>query len=90
MLSSPVDDIIKVKPKNTYEWHQDQKNIHIRIPIKGTSLKKIDIFLSDVILKVNCMEKNFVKILDLSEQIDYESKDNRVVYTQEILEISLI
>jgi hypothetical protein len=49
-------DLIKVKSKKTYEWNQDTKFIYVRIPMPShTSLKKIDIYLSDLILRVTSL-----------------------------------
>jgi len=36
-----------------FEWYKDMKSIMIKIPIKGVSMKKIDIYLSDQVLIVN-------------------------------------
>jgi ribosomal protein S10 len=47
-----MDVLPRVKPKQNYEWFQDQKTVRVRLQIKGTSSKKIDIFISDLILKV--------------------------------------
>ncbi len=49
-------DIIKVKSKKAYEWNQDSKFLYVRIPMPShTSLKKIDIFLSDLILRITSL-----------------------------------
>lgn len=46
-------DVIKVKAKKQYEWNQDPKFVYIQIPLPNhTSLKKVSIFLSDLILRV--------------------------------------
>ena len=45
--------VIKVKPKKTYEWNQDKKYIYVQVPLPShSSLKKVDLFLSDLILRV--------------------------------------
>ena len=60
-------DIIKMKPKKTYEWNQDKKFIYVQIPLPShTSLKNVEIYLSDLILKVNSKEKKQVTTLDLA------------------------
>jgi hypothetical protein len=67
-------DIIKVKAKKTYEWNQDQKFVYVRIPLPShLSLKKIDIFLSDLILRVTSLEKKSTHFLDLAKEVDYKS-----------------
>jgi hypothetical protein len=49
-------DIIKVKAKKNYEWNQDQKFVYVRIPLPShLSLKKVEIFLSDLILRVTSL-----------------------------------
>ena len=60
-------DIIKVKPKKNYEWNQDKKFIYVQIPLPlHTSLKKVDIYLSDFILRVTSLEKKQPHFLDLA------------------------
>jgi dyslexia susceptibility 1 candidate gene 1 protein len=63
-----------------YEWYEDMKSIRIKISIKGVSMKKIDIYMSDLVLKVNVAEIKMVKLLDLKEKIDFESTENHVIY----------
>jgi hypothetical protein len=59
-------DIIKVKPKKAYEWNQDKKYVYLQVPLPAhTSLKKVDIFLSDLILRVTTLEKKQTHFLDL-------------------------
>ena len=49
-------EVIKVKAKKAYEWNQDTKFVYVRIPVPTqTSLKKVDIFLSDLILRVTSL-----------------------------------
>ena len=43
-------------------------------------MKKIDIFMSDVLLKINVTELKMIKILDLKYEIDFESTENHVKY----------
>lgn len=45
-------DIIKIKPKKKYEWNQDKKFVYfqIQLPAQAT-LKKIDIYVSDLVFK---------------------------------------
>ncbi len=75
-------DIIKVKPKKGYEWNQDNKFIYVRVPMPShTSLKKVDVFLSDLILRITSLEKKSTHFLDLAHQIDYKSSENKFVLT---------
>lgn len=60
-------DVIKMKPKKNYEWNQDKKFIFVQVPLPShTSLKKVDIFLSDVIFRVTSLEKKQTHFLDLA------------------------
>jgi len=45
----------------------------IKFPIKGVSMKKIDIYMSDLVLKINVTDLKLVKLLDLKYEIDFES-----------------
>lgn len=59
-------DIIKVKAKKSYEWNQDKKYVYLQVPLPAhTSLKKVEIFLSDLILRVTSLEKKQTHFLDL-------------------------
>jgi len=67
-------DLIRIKPKKTYEWGQDKKYVYVQIPIPAhSSLKKLDIYLSDLILRVTNTEKKQTTFLDLWAEIDYRS-----------------
>ncbi|KAL4480776.1 hypothetical protein ABPG72_001645 [Tetrahymena utriculariae] len=86
----PPEPVPRVKPKHGYEWYQDNKIVKIRIPIKGITMKKIDIFISDLVLKINIIEKKWVRVLDLKHEIDFQGQENNVVYANEVLEIILV
>jgi hypothetical protein len=47
------------------------KSIMIKIPIKGVNHKKICIYMSDLVLKVNVAEIKMVKLLDLENKINF-------------------
>lgn len=86
-----MSEVEKVKPKGAdYQWNQDDKFVRIRIPIKGVTSKKIDVFVADVILKINVPEKKFVVIFDLENEVEPESRETRFVYSGEVLEIALV
>ena len=48
-----------------YEWYESDSTITIQLPISNTSLQKIDIYVSDLVLKVNVPSQKYVKLLDL-------------------------
>lgn len=60
-------DIIKVKAKKSYVWDQDKKFIYVQIPLPvHTKMNKIDIYLSDLILRVTNLEKKQTNFLDFA------------------------
>lgn len=83
-------DIIKVKPQKNYEWNQDKKFVHVQIPLPShTSLKKVQIYLSDLIFKVTSTEKGKPHILDLSKEIDYKAPENKFIFSNGHLHATL-
>ena len=50
---STVSKVIIKKGLNKYEWSQTDEAITIYIPIKNVLLKNIEVFTSDLLLKVN-------------------------------------
>jgi hypothetical protein len=83
-------DLIKIKPKKNYEWNQDKKFVHLQIPMPShTSLKKVEIFLSDLILRVTSLEKKQTHFLDLAEEIDYRSPENKFILSNGLLHATL-
>lgn len=53
-------------------------------------MKKIDIFISDFLLKINVLDRNYVKVLDLKYEIDFANPENNAIYNNDILEIILV
>ena len=64
--------------------------VKVRIPAKGIAVKKIDVFVSDLVLKINIPEKKWVRVIDLKHPVDFLSKENAVVFANEIVEVTLI
>jgi len=62
----------------------------VSIPIAGISEKKIDIFTSDCILKINVKELKLVKIIDLEHEIDFLAKEQKHSYINSVLEVVLL
>lgn len=54
-----------------------------------SSLKKVDIFLSDLILRVTSREKNQTQSLDLAQEIDCHSPDNKFILSDGRLHATL-
>lgn len=83
-------DIIKIKPKKAYEWNQDKKYIYLQVPLPShTSLKKVEIYLSDLILRVTSIEKKQTHFLDLLHEVDYRSPENKFILTNGFLHTTL-
>ena len=83
-------DIIKVKPKKKYEWSQDKKFVYVQVPLPAhTSLKKVQIYLSDLIFRVTSQENKQTQSLDLVTEIDYISPDNKFILTNGLLHATL-
>jgi hypothetical protein len=73
-------DIIKVKAKKSYEWNQDTKYVYVQVPLPAhSSLKKVEIYLSDLILRVTSLDKKQTHFLDLLIPVDYRSPENKFV-----------
>lgn len=67
-------DVIRVKAKKTYEWDQDNKYLFIKVPMPGhTTIKNLEIYLSDLILRITSKQKKSAQTLDLVKQVDYLS-----------------
>jgi hypothetical protein len=59
-------DIVRVKAKKNFEWDQDNKYVFVRIPMPGhTTIKNIEIYLSDLILRITSKQKKSAETLDL-------------------------
>jgi len=72
-----------------FDWSQDPTSIILTIPISGVSLKKIDIDVCDLVLKVNVSANNYLKIFDFPHEIDYKNRENKTSYNDGILELYL-
>lgn len=84
-------DLIKMKPQKSYEWNQDKKFLYIQVPLQShTSLKRVDIFLSDLILRVTSRESKKVHFLDLSLEVDYTSPENKFILRDGVLHATLL
>jgi hypothetical protein len=56
----------------------------------NTTIKKIDIYMSDLILRVTSLERRATHFFDLYAPINYQSKENRNLYANNTLEITLV
>lgn len=80
---------MKKSPKSSLEWYQNETTLTIHLPCPGVTLKKLDFYLTDGFLKINFLEKNLIKFLDFSFEIDFQSKETNFLLINEKLEISL-
>ena len=73
-------DLIRVKAKKNYEWHQDNKYVYVKISMPGhLAIKNVEIFLADVVLRITSKIKKSVETLDLLHEVDYLSPENKFV-----------
>ncbi len=73
------------------EWEQDQQYVRMKIPLPGvSSMKNVELYLSDCVLRVNVSSARMVKVFDLSQKVDYLSKENKFVFTGSRLECTLL
>jgi hypothetical protein len=75
---------------NPYSWQQTDEALLIQIPgVRTVLMKDVDIFLSDIYVKVNVTTRNYFVVLDLLHEIDFEHKKTKVQLGDEGLELYL-
>jgi hypothetical protein len=72
-----------------YKWSETKESIRIELRIKNVSLKKIDILLTDVFIKINAPSIKFIQIFDLLHPIDYNNARNKIQLKDTHLELLL-
>lgn len=83
-------DIVRVKAKKNFEWDQDNKYVFVRIPMPGhTTIKNIQIYLSDLILRITSKQKKSAETLDLLKQVEYLSPENKFVLSDGVVSATL-
>ena len=53
-----------------YTWEQTRENVMIHVALKGTAKTSVDIYISDLFLKVNFSP--YLLAIDLHDKINYE------------------
>ena len=53
-----------------YTWEQTRENIIVHVSLKGTAKTSVDIYISDLFLKVNFSP--YLLAVDLYEKVNYE------------------
>ena len=66
------------KGEEKYQWTQTDEAVVLYIPIKNVLLKNIDIFQSDLLLKVNAQSIKYFTAVDFLYEVDYMHQKNRV------------
>ncbi|GLD95303.1 hypothetical protein PINS_up003947 [Pythium insidiosum] len=51
-----------------YTWKEDAASVALEVALPGTSLKHVDIYLSDLVVKLNA--ERYVLLLDLFDRVD--------------------
>ena len=54
-----------------YSWCESEEFINIHVGVKNMTMKHIDIFISDLFIKVNIPKIKFVIVWDLKHPIDF-------------------
>jgi len=76
--------------KNPYTWTQTLDSITITIPMTKVVASKVDIFLSEIYIKVNAQQIKLVVELHLYKAIDYSSQKTKKILGDKGLELYLI
>ena len=84
---STVSKIIIKQGEKKYEWSQTDETLTIKVNIHNVLLKNIDIFQSDLLLKVNAQSIKFFLAVDFLNEIDYKNSKNRVQLLDSNLEV---
>ncbi|RLN14858.1 hypothetical protein BBO99_00001252 [Phytophthora kernoviae] len=70
-----------------YTWEEDAFSIALELQLPGTALRNIDIYVSDLVVKVNAAP--YVLLLDLQETVDDASAAVKSIPASNVLRISL-
>uniref|UniRef100_H3HBS8 CS domain-containing protein n=1 Tax=Phytophthora ramorum TaxID=164328 RepID=H3HBS8_PHYRM len=70
-----------------YTWEEDASSLALELHLPGTSLRNIDIYVSDLVVKVNAAP--YVLLLDLPDAVDDASAAVKSIPASNLLRISL-
>ena len=70
---STVSKVIIKSGQDKYEWSQSDEFLQIYVNIKNVLMKHIDIFTSDVLLKINASSVKYFLAIDFLHEIDHKS-----------------
>lgn len=88
-----MTSLSKVTIKNgeeKYKWTQTDEAVVIYIPIKNVLLKNIDIFQSDLLIKISAQKIKYFAAIDFLHEVDYRHQKNRIQLLDDRLEVFLI
>ena len=88
-MTSLSKTIIKSGEKK-YEWSQTDEAISVRLPIKNVLLKNIDIFISDLLLKINAQSIKYFAAIDFLHEVEHKNSKNRIQLLDSRLEIMVM
>ncbi|OWZ21780.1 hypothetical protein PHMEG_0003610 [Phytophthora megakarya] len=70
-----------------YTWEEDASSLALELHLPGTALRNTDIYVSDLVVKVNAAP--YVLLLDLQDAVDDESVVVKSIPASNLLRISL-
>ncbi|KAE9028632.1 hypothetical protein PR003_g5713 [Phytophthora rubi] len=70
-----------------YTWEEDASSLALELHLPGTALRNIDIYVSDLVVKVNAAP--YVLLLDLQDAVDEASAVVKSISASNLLRISL-
>ena len=70
-----------------YEWSQTDEYVMIYLPMQNVLLKNIDLFFSDLLLKINAQAIKYFCAIDFSHEIDYKNPKNKTQLVDQRLEV---
>ncbi|ETN21399.1 hypothetical protein PPTG_01587 [Phytophthora nicotianae INRA-310] len=70
-----------------YTWEEDASSLALELHLPGTALRTIDIYVSDLVVKVNAAP--YVLLLDLQDAVDDASAVVKNIPASNLLRISL-
>ena len=75
--------------ERTYEWSQTDETIAIYLPIKNVLMKNIEIFCSDLLLKITAQSIKYFVAIDFMHEIDHKSIKNKFQLVDQKLQVLL-
>ena len=81
---------VKITPgESKYQWTQTDESITVRLPMKNVLMKSIDVFISDLLLKISAQTIKYFAAVDFLHEVDYRNNKNKTQLIDSRLEIVL-